>query len=171
MLEDISGIIRAVFLLIIAISANFLGNTLCCNLQYNFISNPYLRHFFLYLIIVFTIDFTSKNSKSITEVLTKSLIIYIFYIMLSKQDYITIYIVIIMLIAIYLIYIQTNYLKNNNLDTTYYDNLTSNLTYGIIIISSIGFILYFNKQYNENYDDFDILKFIFGTNVCKKLIT
>jgi len=169
MFDDINSIIRAVFLLFIAISANFLGNTLSCNLQYNFISNPYLRHFFLYLIIVFTIDFTSKSSKSIIEILTKSLIIYIFYVILSKQNYITLYIVIIMLIAIYFIYIQTNYLKINNLDTIYYDNLTSNLIYGVGIISSIGFILYFNKQYNDHYDDFDILKFIFGTNVCKKL--
>jgi hypothetical protein len=171
MFEEISNSIKAVFLLFIAISANFLGNTLSCNLQYNLTTIPYLRHIFLYLIIIFTIDFTSKNSLSVEEILTKSLIIYIFYIMLNKQDYITMYIVIIMLIITYLIYLQTNYLKKNNLDTIYYDNLSSNLIYGISFVTLIGFILYFNKQYNEHYNDFDILKFIFGPNVCNKIKT
>ncbi len=91
--------------------------------------------------------------------------------MLNKQDYITMYIVIIMLIITYLIYLQTNYLKKNNLDTIYYDNLSTNLIYGISFVTLIGFILYFNKQYNEHYNDFDILKFIFGTNVCNKIKT
>ena len=169
MFEEISNSIKAVFLLFIAISANFLGNTLSCNLQYNLTTIPYLRHIFLFLIIIFTIDFTSRSSISVEEILTRSLIIYIFFIMLNRQNYMTMYIVIIMLIVTYLIYLQTNNLKKNNKDTIYYDNLSSFLIYGISFVTLIGFILYFNKQYNEHYNDFDILKFIFGTNICNNL--
>jgi len=167
--ENLSGSIRAVFLLFIAISTNFLGNTLNCGIQYDLSTTPILRNLFLYIIIVFTIDFTSKNAMDIEEILTKSLIIYIFYIMLSKQDYITMYIVIILLIATYLCYLQTNYLKTNGKDTKFLDNLSSFLIFGIGSVTIIGFIMYFNKQYNDHKKDFDLVKFVFGTNKCDKL--
>lgn len=169
MFENLNENVRAVFLLFIAISANFLGNTLNCGLQYNLTNTPYLRHLFLYVLIVFTIDFTSKNSMSMEEILTKSLIIYIFYLMLSKQNYITLVIVIILLISTYLTYIQSNYLKQKNQSTEFYDNLSQYLVFGIGLITIIGFLMYFSRQYSEHKDDFDITKFIFGTNTCDKL--
>lgn len=170
-LYKLSESIRAVFLLFIAISANFLGNTLNCGLQFDLTTTPILRNLFLYILIVFTIDFTSKKSMSVQEILSKSLIIYIFYIMLSKQDYITMYIVIILLISTYLCYLQSSYLKENDKDTIFFDELSSFLIYGIGIITIIGFLMYFSRQYNEHETDFDIIKFIFGTNQCDKLKT
>jgi hypothetical protein len=169
--NNFSDSIRSVFLLFIAISANFLGNTLNCGIQFDLTTTPLLRNIFLYILIVFTTDFASKKSMSVGEILSKSLIIYIFYIMLSKQDYITIYIIIILLIATYLCYLQTNYLKDNNKNYNFYDELTSFLIYGIGIVTVIGFLMYFSRQYNDNKDDFDMTKFIFGTNKCDKLKT
>jgi len=169
--EKFSDSIRAVFLLFIAISANFLGNTLNCNLQFNLTTIPILRNLFLYILIVFTIDFTSKDSMSVGEIISKSLIIYIFYIMLSKQDYITMYIVVILLIASYLCYIQTNYLKENGKESKFFNDLTSFLIFSIGTVTLIGFIIYFYRQYNDHKDNFDITKFIFGTNQCDKLKT
>lgn len=171
MFDNLNDNIRAVFLLFIAISANFLGNTLNCGLQYNLTTTPYLRNLFLYILIVFTIDFTSKDSMSVGEILTKSLIIYIFYLMLSKQDYTTLWIIIILLIATYLTYIQTNHLKQNTEDVKFYDNLSSLLMVGIAVVTLVGFLMYFNRQLNEHKDNFDYLKFIFGTNQCDKLKT
>lgn len=167
--ENFSGSIRAVFLLFIAICANFLGNTLNCSIQYDLTTMPILRNLFLYILIVFTIDFTSKNSMSVVDILSRSLIIYIFYLMLSKQNYATVYIVIILLIATYLCYLQTNYLKENNLNTDFYDNLSSFLIFGVGAVTLIGFLMYFNKQYEDHRENFDFTKFIFGTNQCDKL--
>lgn len=169
--ENFSDSIRAVFLLFIAISANFLGNTLNCSLQFDLTSTPILRNLFLYILIVFTIDFTSKSSMSVDQIMTRSLIIYIFYVMLSKQDYLTMYIVVILLIASYLCFLQTNYLKENKKDTKFFDDLYSFLIFGIGAVTLIGFLMYFNKQYNDHRADFDIGKFIFGTNQCDKLKT
>lgn len=169
--DKYSDSIRAVFLLFIAISANFLGNTLNCGIQFDLTMTPILRNIFLYVLIVFTIDFTSKDSMSVEEILSKSLIIYIFYIMLSKQDYLTMYIVVILLIASYLCYIQTNYLKQKGSNTKFFDDISSFLLFGIGIVTIIGFIMYFNRQYHDHRDNFDITKFIFGTNQCDKLKT
>ncbi len=167
--ENFSDNVRAVFLLFIAISANFLGNTLNCGLQYDLTTTPILRQIFLYMLIIFTIDFTSKDSMSVSEILTKSLIIYIFYIMLSKQDYTTMCIVVILLISTYLCYIQTNYNIENGLDTTSLNNLTSFLMYTIGIVTIFGFLMYFNRQYSDHKDNFNYLTFFTGTNQCDKL--
>jgi hypothetical protein len=91
--------------------------------------------------------------------------------MLSKQNYMTMYIVIILLIASYLCYLQTNYLKETSQETNFFDDLSSLLMFGIGAVTVIGFIMYFNRQYNEHKDDFDMMKFIFGTNQCDKLKT
>jgi len=47
--EIFTGSIRAVFLLFIAISANFLGNTLNCGLQFDLTTTPLLRNLFIYI--------------------------------------------------------------------------------------------------------------------------
>lgn len=170
-MKKYSETIDSVFLLFIAISANFLGNTLNCRIQYDLTTIPILRNIFLYLIIVFTIDFTSKSSMNVEEILTKSFVIYIFYIMLSKQEFVTLYIVIILMIATYLCYLQTNYLKENNKDVKFYEDLTSFLIFGITSVTIIGFLMYFSRQREEHKDSFDIVKFLFGTNICDKMKT
>jgi len=91
--------------------------------------------------------------------------------MLNKLDYITMYIVIVLLISTYICYLQTNYLKENGLDTQFFNELSSFLIFGISAVTVIGFLMYFSKQYNEHKNDFDIIKFIFGTNQCDKLKT
>ncbi len=161
--------IKAVFLLFIAISANFLGNTLNCNLQKELSENPLLRHLFLYIIVYFTIDFTSKSDMSPEEVFYKSIMIYIFYIILTKQTFETFIILFLLLITVYYLYTKINYENSKKIDTKQTEQTMDYIVYIIAIVSLIGFGLYFNKQYTEHYDNFDIIKFIFGTNKCDKL--
>lgn len=79
------------------------------------------------------------------------------------------YIVITLLISTYLCYLQNNYLKENGANTKFFEELSSFLIFGIGTITVIGFLMYFNRQYKEHKEDFDIIKFIFGTNQCDKL--
>ncbi len=55
-------------------------------------------------------------------------------------------------------------MKKDNIN--YYKNLSK---YGIILTVIIGFILYFNKQYNDHNNDFSYTKFLFGIPNCKNL--
>jgi hypothetical protein len=161
--------IRAVFLLFIAISANFLGNTLNCNLQKTLIESSILRHFFLFLIIFFTIDFASKSELEPLEIFKKSLLIYIFYILLTKQNFQFLSVIIVLLILIYLTNIKINVKKNKLEDTTDMEKTMKYLCYITGLVSIVGFALYLKKQYKDHYKTFDILKFIFGTNKCQSL--
>ncbi len=161
--------IRAVFLLFIAISANFLGNTLNCSLQKNLTNIPIIRHLFLYMIILFTIDFTSKYDLPLEDVIFKSFVIYLFYILLTKQDFYSLTLIIILLISSYMLFIQMNYEKSLDKSVKSYEKTLEYLTYAIGIVTVVGFIFYFNKQYQDHKNDFDITKFIFGTNKCESM--
>lgn len=161
--------IKAVFLLFIAISANFLGNTLNCGIQKGLTEIPALRHLFLLMIIYFTIDFTSKSDMSPEEIFVKAIVIYIFYIILSKQTIVTFVILLLLLLSFYYLYIKINYENKQGKDVTKYNLLSQKIIYIIVFISIVGFGLYLNKQYNDHKENFDIIKFIFGNNKCTSI--
>ena len=168
-MNNLNDTIKGVFLLFIAITANFLGNSLNCRLQLDLTNSSILRNIFLYMIIIFTINFTSKKNMDIKEILKNSFLIYIFFIMLSKQNYITMYIAIILLTVIYLIDIEIKYLEEHKKDTSKLNEIRTVVLYGFITFTVSGFIIYFLKQHKEHKGNFDFTKFIFGTNVCDKL--
>ncbi len=164
-----SSEIKAVFLLIIAISANFLGNSLNCNLQKGLTDNVFIRHLFIYLIIFCTIDFTAKSHMDPLDIMKKSLIIYLFYILLSKQNAETLILIFILLISIYILYLKVNYEEKQGNDTFIYGEYIDNLAIIVGLISIVGFGFYFNRQYTEHRDSFDIITFIFGKNKCDNM--
>ncbi len=164
-----SSEIRAVLLLIIAISANFLGNTLNCGLQEALTNSPILRNLFLFLIVCFTIDFTSKSDSDPFEVIKRSFIIYIFYILLTKQNFETLLLIFTLLVAVYFLYIKINYENKKGNDVTSYQKSMDMLSLAIGGIAVIGFGFYLNRQYNDHKEDFDFAKFIFGKNKCDKM--
>ena len=84
---DFSSCIRALFLLFLGLSGNFIANTLNCSIQKILLDYSIIRHIFILIIIYFTIDFTSKSDMSPLEILKNSFIIYILFIFLAKQTY------------------------------------------------------------------------------------
>ncbi len=164
-----SSEIKAVFLVIIVISANFIGNTLNCGLQKALTDNVLLRHLFLYLMIFCTIDFTAKNDMDPLDIMKSSFIIYLFYMLLSKQNAETLVLILLLLICIYILYLKVNYEEKQGSNTLVYAESIEYLSYAVALISIVGFGFYFNRQYNEHSDSFDIITFIFGKNKCDKM--
>ena len=161
--------VKAVFLLYIILAAGLAANTLNCDIQYLLYNNPFVSQLFILLAIIFTIDFTSKGVLSPEQILSRSLIIYVFYLLMTKQNYITFIIIFILLFVIYYINVKMNYEEKQGQDTKYYQENINLLLYSTGIIAIVGYILYFLKQKEDHHGDFDILKFIFGTNKCTKL--
>lgn len=161
--------VKAVFLLFIILAAGLAANTLNCNVQYLIANNPLFSQLFILLGVIFTIDFTSKGDLSPEQILSRSLIIYVFYLLLTKQNFVTFSIIFILLLTIYYVNIKMNYDQKNGADVEGYKQNLNMLLYATGITTVIGYILYFMKQREEHYEHFDVLKFIFGTNKCDKL--
>ena len=68
-------------LALIAISSNYVGNTLNCDVQNIFNKHMYLKHIIILYIIFFTIDSNEKIEDSIKN----TFIIWLYYLALTKQ--------------------------------------------------------------------------------------
>ena len=86
--------------------------------------------------------------------------------MLTKQNFSTLIIILILLVTVYILYLKINYENKIGSDTKYYQKTLDTLSFVIGGITIVGFGLYLNRQYTEHSDNFEISKFIFGTNKC-----
>ena len=171
-MKSIDEVIKGVFLLILAISGNFVAEMLGCKTQKILTENMFAKHLVTLLIIYFCIDFTFDNSEPPHTMFILSLIIYILFILFTKMNIIF---TILTFIILFIIYVITGYMKYyRKLDKK--KSIITNLqkiryilyTFLLVLILT-GFILYFLKQRKDYYNNWSITRFIFGVTKCKSL--
>ena len=157
--HNYSNILKAVLLLILGISSNFLGTTLGCQFQ-NFMRKRHLKHIIMLFLIYFTIDFTQYEEQinhPITNVF-KSIFIWLFFQSFSHLDLVPSVLVLILLISMYFIYTLREYygklikkkddnynellIKDKNLKNI--EGILTKLITSVCIIFSIKY--YFEKK-------------------------
>ena len=171
-------IIRGLFLLILAVSANFVGNLLGCKTQKLLTENIYAKHIVLFSLIYFTTDLTSKEVTHPYETLKNTSKIWVFYLLFTKMDIQFTIVVFTLLCTLYVLrnyyeYLLDNednndYNNNKNIKRLLKDYILKYLPYMVIIILIIGFIKYYIEKRGE-YKDFNNLTFIFGSLKCRSL--
>ena len=103
------------------------------------------------------------------EILKNSFIIYILFIFLAKQTYEMFILNILLIFTIFILFIQIKYEKNLNSDPNNLIVLNNYLQFLLVISLIVGFVLYYNKQYNDHKENFNNLKFLLGTNQCSNI--
>lgn len=181
--EELSSLPKGLFLIFLAISGNFLAQTLGCKFQDLMNNNMIAKYIFVFLIIYFTVNFTSSSNTSPNKLIFLSILVWLFFILLSRTH---IYFTIIILVLLVTLYSINNYISYyNNLieketDETKkqeYKELVDKLdkAYLGIEISTlsllvIGFVVYFiqkHKEYKGKPEGFKIGNFIFGKVICR----
>jgi hypothetical protein len=140
------GIIKGVFLLLIAISTNFMVETIGYNLRTMLRTNLILKHILLFLIIYFSINF-ADYSISPFETLKGSFVIWLLYLIFVKMPvFLSISIFILLGITYYCNSYVAYYEKlDNKKYTTQVSVLNSAIYYLnriILAIFVIGFFMY-----------------------------
>ena len=175
-------LVKAVFIIIITVSVNFLGSTVNCDLQAALTNMPIARHVCFILMLVFLLDFFNKSSMPPFKMIGTSIIVYIMFLLISKQSGMFLSINLGVILVIYLLSLQVAYSR------TELDNLKTqeekdemekkinnyNKIKKILIIASGGLVLfgfgsYVQKQMKDHKDTFSLTTFILGTNKCKQL--
>ena len=164
--------ILGVFLLLLAVSGNFIAETLGCKVQKLLTNNMYAKNIVIILITYFSLGLSNGNDAiSPLENFKNALLIWSAFIIFNKMN------LIFTLVAFGLLTIKLvlfNYIEyyNKKGETSkseelkvYYNHLFS-FNIGVIIV---GFILYFMKQYKDYGKNFNLLKFLFGTLKCKSM--
>ena len=181
--ENITTIIKATLLVVLSISGNFLAETLGCQSQ-KWLSNMYVKHILIIFMIYFTIDFTQPSNHVENPLINigKAFAVWVFFHFCTHMDIIPTVITILLLMGVFVISNYTIYLKSlvENLDKNqektiiYYNDVISKLDKAkdiafilSLIITVIGFLMYFFEKRTEYKNHFSMVKFIFGVKNCK----
>ena len=171
-------IIKGIYLLILIILGGETASTFSQQ-GFKLLKNNYIaKHILIFCLIYFTIDYSSTKINHPNDTLFISILIWICYILISKQ---TLYFTIIIFCLITILYILFNYLtyyddqykKTNNKEIKdKYDKIKlfiKYLTYIMFCVAIIGFVIYFMKQKKLRKGNFRVSKFIFGHGVGLQL--
>ena len=167
-------IVKGIYLLILIIIAGDTASTFSRQ-GHKFLQNNYIaKHFIIICIIYFTIDYSGTKINHPIQTLLITGIIWLFYILISKQNLTFTIIIFGLITLIYFLYDFMNYYKDqykqtkdkefqSKIDTL--DKIITYTTYIIIVISVIGFLKYYSFQKGVRKNKFHNAKFIFGSNV------
>lgn len=173
--DAIIMIIKALFLLILSISGNFLAEMLGCQTQ-KFLSNMYTKHLLLYFLIYFTLDFSSVDKMSISpgRLAGKALFIWVLFHMFARTD---IEYTIISFVILSIIYVLGNYKDyfNDHMEDEKEKQRLSNILsksqmglFGLVLLIQMrGLVKYYFEKRKEYGKKFKLLDFVVGHSNCK----
>ena len=172
--EKDDNIMNGVLLLILAISGNFIAETLGCRAQKLLTENMLAKHVVILFIIYFSLVLASKNNPNPLILLRNSVSIWVLFILFTKMSlhfniFVFSLVVLYHFINTYINYYTTKDKKKYKKQIENFNKLLSNLKYIIIGSLIVGFIIYFNKQKKDYSKSWSSFKFIFGANKCKSL--
>ena len=186
------NIILGVFLLTLAVSGNFIAESLNCKTQTILTTNMYVKNLILLLIIYFSLGLVSVKTIKPTEYFKDTLIIWVLFLIYNKMTPLFTLITFLFLFATLVCMNWIEYYNNKNKviknkeeenkeennpeeDNNIEENkkqinklteIQNYLTYSIFGSLTVGFLLYFKKQYTDHYKNFNVLTFIFGKVKC-----
>jgi hypothetical protein len=168
LLANEKNLVKSLFLLLLAVFGNFVGGTLSCGTQYYANNYMIIKQLLLFMMIYFSNNLFLDESVNPIEGLKISIIIWVIYLIFTKQEIFFTIISLMLLMSIYIIDNFQNYYEKKNKELSdrllYYRNIVKIF---FIINLVIGFGIYLIKQSSDHGFDFDISKFIFGIVNCK----
>jgi len=168
---NIDNQIKGLFLLILAVSGEFISETLGCKTQKLLRDNMIIKNIFIIFVLFFAISYTETELINPLVNFKKSLIIWVFYVLFTRMTLSFTLIAFLILFIIYLIGLYEVYYTKNKINKDKLEIMKKvkpiliNLLMGILIV---GFVFYLNKQYREK-KNFSLNKFIFGVRQCDSL--
>lgn len=170
---DEDNLFDTLFLLFLGTLGGFIGGGItACQMQKLVRDNIYVKQVLFFIIIYFTNSFVQK-SHDIWHIFSRSIILYIIFVMLMKNNYKSIMIVFgILFINKLLLQYKSQLLKDtkNNQTIKLVDNVRYYLTIIAAVVMVLGFGQYYIEKKSEYKKQFDTITFIFGSNKCKSLL-
>ena len=172
---DFDTEVKGLFLLVLAISGNFIAETLNCRTQKVLSENMYAKHLISLFILFFSI--TLFNKEEPLKIFIKAISIYILFLLFTRMNLMFTWIVFILLTVYYVVGLYLDYyVKESEKESEKYLDRIKKLhktkeliTKMILIFILTGFTLYFQKQYKDHYKNWSTTKFIFGVRNCKSM--
>ena len=185
-LDSTINIIDGIFLLFLAISGNFLAETLSCQMQKLLRNNMIAKQLAMFLLIFFTMDFSDSSLESPGIKLQKTVFVYILFLLLTKMNLKMTIFAITLLSALYVSHIYKKYYEAiisennpNDIDKQKKEeyaksiSMINNLQKILMTLTDLvlisGFLIYLFEKRQEHKKSFNLIKFIFGVKNCKNM--
>jgi hypothetical protein len=154
--------LNGIFLLMIAISGNFIKDMFPCGFQKLFDNSVVLKYiltFFILFTSVILVKPSITKGRTLAFISGITIFIYIWFIFMAKMN---IYFFLLLLFILFILYVFVQYYSYKKLsdeDKKKYDILTITIFILSIIITVIGFLLYYGEKKYEykklfNWKDF-----------------
>ena len=169
------NIVVGIFLLILAVSGNFVAETISCQSQKLLSTNMLAKNVVILMVIYFSLGFAS--SEKLVNPITlagNSVLIWVFFLLFNKMD---IQYTIISIVGMFAILVMKDFADyydatKNKENEHMVPALLKGMDYvfaSVCLTVIVGFLLYFKKQYRDYYKTFSFMTFIFGKTTCKSL--
>ena len=163
---DHSEYVRGIVLLFLMIFANYLGPTLNCSVQRLISHNMYFKQIIVFISIYFALNYTTNKIENPMHHIRTSLIIWFALLIITKLHTGFAFIIYILLVAYYFMFNYREYNKQENKDYSIFQTYIKYLEYTMYVVTTIGLVLYFRKQFTEHRKNFSFLKFFVGVEKC-----
>jgi len=168
-MQDFNTFINPLFLLFITLSGNFLAPIFPCQIQKLFTESMYHKHILAFFTLFFAIVLSSStNEKISTNLLTKTLLLYLLFIFITRMDK-NFFILFIIILGVKYV-LENEYEDISDEDTVKKNNIkyiNNILTYALVIIGIIGFLFYYGEKKYEYGSRFNYLTFLVGKVKCE----
>jgi len=162
----------AIFVFVLIVSGNYLGELFPCRVQAIFNSNMYVKHTLGFLTLLFFVALTIPEVKEQENFIGYTTLIYLWFIMMAKCYY-TIWFVVFGLVG--LLYVLQMYKgkeekkdgEGGAKDLEMIKNVERVLIIGSFVMTVLGFLVYMGAKKIEYKKNFSYLQFIFGMPSCK----
>lgn len=164
--------IQGIFLLILAVSGNFVAETMSCQAQKVLSENMYVKHGVIVMITYFSLGFASgEENISPVELFKQAVSIWAFFLMFNKMEMYFTAMVVVMLTTLLICKNSITYYEKEDAEKNkeIIKTLTHTMDYlfsAITLTTIVGFGLYFKKQHSDYFSTFSYTTFLFGTPKC-----
>ena len=170
-----NNLVKGGFLLLLAVSGNFVAETLSCRTQQMLRDNMFAKHIVIVLILYFTIGFSSDDTPPLhpAEIFKRSGVIYLLFLLFTKMDMTFTTIAFGLLAGSYVNYTFISFhekdSKKDKVTIELHNKIQQMLYMSILGVIFVGFGLYYMKQRKEHYKTWSNTAFLFGVNKCDSL--
>ena len=171
-LGNVNGVIKSIFLMLLAISGGYVAQTLGCKTQKLLTENMSVKHIVIIMLIFFTNSVFGENVNP-TDNFKTTLVIYLAYLLFTKVGNTYVTILVFSLLGLnYVLSTYVGYYEKNEIEperVIQIKDIQQKLTIASMVTVLIGFSIYLKKKHSEYGKDFKFLTFIFGVLQCKSL--
>lgn len=163
-----------IFIFILLILGNYIGELLPCKVQYFVSNNIYFKHLLGFMTLLFFVILTMPTAFGEKIILNSSLL-YLFYLFFINTYYKIFIFNVIIFAFIYLVDIYLGNMQNQdeneeteeeNDNKILFEKIRYILLWVVIITTIIGFLIYLGNKKREYGNQFNYLTFIFGKPTC-----